>query len=539
MMASCTPGSGNAALGPSSMHEPLVYLGGCLKNISNEPSNQRQIIKLGGLSVLSSLLVQTASTISTATLASAPGPPPTTDFAIQVIVQATAVLRNLAISASHASLFISSGVLPALHSSVQSALPSSKRPQGDSKEDARYEEVVLNVGRILSKLSVHDDFQTFESDPVYSRTLMGLLWQYKSNKAILLRLAFVLGNVTTSSEDQRKAIATCPGAIASIVSILSLYSSATVSGEESERTSGGTRASEAISQKLNQASTPADCCIKMLRLIANLAIHEEVGPLLASQTEVARDLLDLLSWSSSSSSAGSRRAEEVPSDDEVIKEELVLNCVCALTNLSYYHDLASKGGGNQVLEMDPEGFLAALTPLLMSVNEECQVEAARAYGNFSRIPTSREYIFKSRVLEAMILLLDHGNLELVYSICGTLINFTVDRRRELVAMGGVSNLIDLLERVVTSSQASELEASIIEVVFKALFNICVDEADPGKPIKSKHQSPVTEDEISTLEAIIEHIQEEEDLNLGPDVMALAKRLATTLQAIAKKLDTAV
>jgi hypothetical protein len=31
------------------------------------------------------------------------------------------------------------------------------------------------------------------------------------------------------------------------------------------------------------------------------------------------------------------------------------------------------------------------------------------------------------VLEAMLLLLDHNNHELLYSICGTLINFTVDR----------------------------------------------------------------------------------------------------------------
>lgn len=394
--------------------------------------------------------------------------------------------------------------------------------------------MVLNVGRILSKLSVHDDFlPAFESDPAYSRSLLGLLWQYKSSKAILLRLAFVLGNVTTSSEGQRKAIATSPGSLASIVSILSHYSSATVTGEEDERASGGPRASEAIAQKLNQASTPADCCIKMLRLVANLAIHEEVGPSIASQSEVARVLLDLLTWSS----AGSVGSDE---GESTTREELLLNCVCALTNLSYYHNLEQSNGGNQVLEMDPEGMLRSLTPLLMSVNEECQVEAARAFGNFSRVPASREYIFKSRVLEAMLLLLDHGNLELVYSICGTLINFTVDRRRELVAMGGVSNLIDLLERVVTSSQLQgtdhDLCASIIEVVFKALFNICVDEAVPGRALRSHAESPVTVDEISTLEAIIEHIQEEG--KLGPDVMGIADRLAKSLQAIAKKLDDA-
>jgi hypothetical protein len=34
---------------------------------------------------------------------------------------------------------------------------------------------------------------------------------------------------------------------------------------------------------------------------------------------------------------------------------------------------------------------------------------------------------QARVLEAMLLLLDHSNYELLYSICGTLINFTIDR----------------------------------------------------------------------------------------------------------------
>ena len=36
------------------------------------------------------------------------------------------------------------------------------------------------------------------------------------------------------------------------------------------------------------------------------------------------------------------------------------------------------------------------------------------------------------MLEAMLLLLDHSNYELLYSICGTLINFTVDRYRIMI-----------------------------------------------------------------------------------------------------------
>ncbi|GLI64140.1 hypothetical protein VaNZ11_007323, partial [Volvox africanus] len=45
---------------PANMHEPLVYMNGCLKNISNEAHNQRTLVKLGTLHVLSALLTQMA-----------------------------------------------------------------------------------------------------------------------------------------------------------------------------------------------------------------------------------------------------------------------------------------------------------------------------------------------------------------------------------------------------------------------------------------------------------------------------------------------
>ena len=48
----------------------------------------------------------------------------------------------------------------------------------------------------------------------------------------------------------------------------------------------------------------------------------------------------------------------------------------------------------QVLRADPATVLCHLTPLLFCDNEETRVEAARAYGNYSRTPQAREYIQK-------------------------------------------------------------------------------------------------------------------------------------------------
>lgn len=61
--------------------------------------------------------------------------------------------------------------------------------------------------------------------------------------------------------------------------------------------------------------------VKLLRLLANLAIHPAVGPALAKEGRVADCLLALL---------------EGHAWGEGGAEELVLNAVCTLTNLSFY-----------------------------------------------------------------------------------------------------------------------------------------------------------------------------------------------------------
>ena len=186
-----------------------------------------------------------------------------------------------------------------------------------------------------------------------------------------------------------------PGSIGTILSILERYASRSSeedkqaeepalpasSGQQQQQQqqqqqgsggvigAGGQRA-----DRLSRAARGDDCCVKLLRLMANLAIHPEVGPRLASQAAALSSLLALLRNHSYAES-----------------EELVLNCVCALTNLSFY-----QGEDNLVLCSAPEALLCHVTPLLMCDNEEAAVEAARAYGNFSRVANAREYMQEVR-----------------------------------------------------------------------------------------------------------------------------------------------
>ncbi|GLC34652.1 hypothetical protein PLESTB_001238300 [Pleodorina starrii] len=423
---------------PANMHEPLVYMNGCLKNISNEAHNQKALVKLGTLHVLAALLTQMADQARS-------GDEGLTESCGQVAVQVSGVLRNLAVPSHNASAFLAAGVLPALRAAC-SALSGQV-------------EVVLNAGRILSKLSLHEGCQAaIGADTAYAPLLVQLLGQYADNRAILLRVAFVLGNLTTTSNEYREQVCNVPFALVTVVGILQRYA---FGGPGAEGGSGGSAATD----RLSRAASHEDCLVKVLRLTANLAIWPDAGHALAEEAHVAGALLHLL---------------EVHSFEAA--EELVLNTVCALTNLSYYQsDTQPEGFTNKVLALPPSRLMPRITPLLMCDNEEAVIEAARVYGNFSRSPEVRDYMQAARVVEALVLLLDHSNSEVLYSVCGTLINFTMDASRKAVlgSLGGCSRLVEVLGRTVAQGELGERDEAIVDVVCKALFNVASAEDGGG------------------------------------------------------------
>ncbi|GIL94202.1 hypothetical protein Vretimale_474 [Volvox reticuliferus] len=423
---------------PANMHEPLVYMNGCLKNISNEAHNQKTLVKLGTLHVLSALLMQMADQAKS-------GDEGLAESCGQVAVQVSGVLRNLAVPSHNASAFLAAGVLPALRVAC-SALSG-------------HVEVVLNAGRILSKLSLHEGCQAaIGADGAYAPLLVQLLGQYADNRAILLRVAFVLGNLTTTSNECREQVCNVPFAFVTVVGILQRYA---FGGPGGEGGSGGSSAND----RLSRAASHEDCLVKVLRLAANLAIWPDAGHTLAEEAHVADALLHLLEAYSFEAA-----------------EELVLNTVCALTNLSYYQSEMTPGGfTNKVLQLPPSRLMPRITPLLMCDNEEAVIEAARVYGNFSRSPEVRDYMQAARVVEALVLLLDHSNAEVLYSVCGTLVNFTMDasRKHVLGALGGTSRLVEVLGRTVAQGELGDRDEAIIDVVCKALFNVASADDGPG------------------------------------------------------------
>ncbi len=146
-------------------------------------------------------------------------------------MQITGVLRNLAVSPAHAPAFLAAGALPAFKQAM--------RQLGGTQE------LALNLGRVLSKLSLSEQCQVspgaqaeapalrlpfpplrqqvqariqarwkvglacplsqaeMEADAEYAPLLVSLLGRYVANGPMLIRLAFAIGNLTTTSDGYR------------------------------------------------------------------------------------------------------------------------------------------------------------------------------------------------------------------------------------------------------------------------------------------------------------------------------------------------
>ncbi|KAK3249599.1 hypothetical protein CYMTET_40976 [Cymbomonas tetramitiformis] len=459
----------------------LVYVAGTLKNISSDSSNQKSLVKGGVLPVMMDLLQRrcshqsalsagTDSAPGTARPKSATGRPPSTrsangtDDVAQLAVQVTGILRNLAVYAGHAEQFMKADAIAALTSTIGRFV--------------RHEELMLNVTRILSKLSMDDDCRReMGKDEEHLRQLLQLLKVQPDNSSLVLRVAFILGNLTVSNSRNRVELGLNLGGVDLFVTLIGRYcwkkdnpstnstssppptagtasrNDAAVSGETggSDRVEKSKQAStsgkkESTSSKKDKGETDEAVLVKLIRVLANMSIHPEVGSLVSKSEMAASALLALLKR---------YKLEE--------SEELVLNVVGAITNLSFY-----ESEENQMLALRSE-VPRSMISILMCDNEEAVVEAARAFGNFSRHREVRDYMAASRVDEVMCLLLDHGNRDVLYSICGVIMNLTSDVQHwQLLAEAeGISKMIDTLDRCL-----AEGDLPLATLISKALFNMC-------------------------------------------------------------------
>ena len=266
----------------------------------------------------------------------------------------------------------------------------------------------------------------------------------------------------------------------------------------------------------------ADAAVKILRLLANVAIEGKVGSLLASDSHALTVVVQLLgdhcneSATLSSDTGGSST------------EELMLNIVAACTNISYYAcikassfshvDVGPSISGKEKVEsseldlslsFDESGDLSALRKgesdadvsengqqrqilrvllkmtshlsyALFHSNDEIVLEAARALGNLTRLPQVLYSLSSSRTDEALVLLLGHHHMEVVAAVAGTLVNLSAhapNKHSLLLRTAAPSLLVKALRR---SSMRHMTTSMLIVQVFHNLLSTSKFEGDEEK-----------------------------------------------------------
>jgi len=452
-----------------SSNDLRVYIVGILKNVSQDEENQKLLSERGAVTVLFKLLGGEHLTGSSKEA--------------QLLIQATAALRNLAGGRSHTE-FLREDRLDAL-TRVMSLFPV-------------HVELLTNVSRILSKLTLHAEAcEAFAKNGAYMRQIAKTLSANPDCTPLTLRLAFVLGNLTERSDRLRVIFAfDCEGT-ALAPQLLAKY-------WQKERQ----LARIGPDQATNGIKEVEEVLVKLVRLLANIAISPTAGATLASSSAVVDPLLDML---------GAKKIGE--------SEELVLNVVAAVTNLLFY-DVPS----NLLFQDENKQLLCRLLrPLLLeSYNVEALVETARALGNLSRHADARRCMAGLRIDEILVILLDHDDAGLVFYVCGALVNVAADPDCNVRLMNS-SPIVQKLGKLL--SEAPPDDPALRLVAVKVLTNLSLDPSIGWTPTDVEAVRSVLEQMPADCEEVAMEDDDEQTISDRNQLLNLSQELLLRLPQV--------
>lgn len=389
-----------------------IFAIGILKNVTNNDDNLKHITKQGVLPILHALMKPENLSGSSREA--------------QQLVQITALLRNLAASSKRNQQLVDLGLLADL-----------TRISGQYGTD---QELQTNIARVLAKLSLHDaPCEAFEADASHLRQVLHSINAHADVPSIVLRLSFVLGNLTARSDCLREMFWSECGGASSLPSLVQRY-------WQKDRKLAQTDVESAA-----RGTDVVECegvLVKLVRLAANVAISRSVGIEVSASSAIVDPLLDIL---------GCKRMAE--------SEELVLNSMAATTNLLFYDEPTNLLFSNENKEL----LCRLLRPLLLeSYNVEALMEAARALGNLSRHQDARQWIGELRIDEILAILMAHNDRDLVFYACGTLVNIAGDVQHgtRLCCQGGLRMKLATL---LSDAPADDAELQLVAI--KVLSNL--------------------------------------------------------------------
>nr|XP_056712179.1 armadillo repeat-containing protein 2 [Euleptes europaea] len=373
--------------------EAFIYCIGALKFISGNTSLVHEMCHKGTLEVLVQFMKQINLINENEAHFCSSG---------HLLVQLTATLRNLVDLPQSRCELLSYGAIPEL------CLMMEKRMND--------KDICTNVARIFSKLSSFNDCCSALADCSRCYVLfLALLNKHPEKQDLVVRVIFILGNLTARNSQAREQFFEVEGSINTLTTLFQTHCDIDANSELCK--------DDGELRKLGHPSEAEDVLIKLVRVIANLSIHPSVGASLATNHQIVALLIKVL---------------EYKSVDKC--EELVINTTATINNLSYYPVK------NSVI-LEKKLYIAELLiKLLLSNNMDGILEAVRVFGNLSQYHEICDFIVQKNVYKFMIALLDAKHQDICFSACGVLLNLTVDKSRRSVLNedGTIKKLIDCL-----------------------------------------------------------------------------------------------
>lgn len=433
----------------------LIYVAGTIKNMSNSEGKMAYLLATNrAIAILSKTLLWRAVDAAQNKEIS------------QFLVQTTGILRNLSVVRNNLKQFLESHIPLRLCRMIPAFIA--------------HPELTVNVSRILSKLTLHElPRAQINQHSINVQNLMTLidsrynLWIALGNQNVsskrfqdllFVRVFFVLGNLCASNDQNRRLVAN-NGAL-TILGILQFY---TVRYSEEYN-------SVIIDEQDNrhfaaEAMQAMEVLLKLMRVLANLAINADAGTELNGH-ESLESLLVILKVSLQ---AG--------------HEELMLNTVSCITNVSYYtstrigeSNLTKSPRHYSFIEKNRVAIVKLLSRILLDRNEEAVVEAARALGNLSRYQDVLEHMDEYKVLECLVVLLDHSCREVVYTVCGVLMNAALNfhTRENLLSVrplidNDCTDIRSLLAGIIESAKIDDIDMTLI--ASKVLCNLLLSKGE--------------------------------------------------------------
>uniref|UniRef100_A0A8C4U4I0 Armadillo repeat containing 2 n=1 Tax=Falco tinnunculus TaxID=100819 RepID=A0A8C4U4I0_FALTI len=378
-------------------NEALLYCMGAIKFMSGNAVLLNEMVNKGAVEMLLQIMKHINNIKENDTYFSNLG---------HLLVQLTATLRNLADLPPARRLLMHSGAVSELCVALEQRM--------DDKDVCTY------IVRIFSKLSSYNDFCAALADCSRCYILfLALLNKHQKQQDLVIRIIFVLGNLTAKNDQAREQFFKEKGSVNTLISLFQTYYKLDLNTQKWYCEGG-----EEGKNHPKHPSEAEDVLIKLIRVLANLSIHPGIGAALAAAHRVVELLVTVL---------------EYKSVDDC--EELVINAATTINNLSYYKVKSSAVQDKKlhIAEM--------LLKLLMSNNMDGVVEAVRVFGNLSQYHEICDFIVQKKIYKFMIALLDAKNQDLCFSACGVLLNLTVDKNNRALLMeeGGIGKLVDCLK----------------------------------------------------------------------------------------------